>query len=77
MGKVIGILLLLVSTNALADVDYNCLNACTSEGQMYGYCQSKCSYDSAPVMRQVDYNCVNKCTAAGNLYNYCTQRCSF
>jgi len=25
-------------------IDYTCLNACTSSGMTYGYCQSKCSY---------------------------------
>jgi hypothetical protein len=26
-------------------VDYKCLNECTSEGYMYGYCWDVCSYN--------------------------------
>lgn len=73
---------LLASGSAFALTDYNCVNSCTAEGNMYNFCVSKCSYDSPAPSRagppkQTDYGCVNRCTAKGNMYSYCVQECSY
>lgn len=37
-------LLSLTALHALADVEWSCVNNCTSSGYMYDYCTRACSY---------------------------------
>jgi len=77
MKKLTLILSIILSGNALAATDYTCVNRCSANGYQYGYCQSKCSYNSGYSSGQTDYTCVNRCTANGYLYGYCQQACSY
>jgi len=90
MKKLFIALLSLISLSAsaenfvVAQVDYTCINNCSSKGYQYGYCQSICSYNdnnqsySQPQpVKQIDYACVNDCTNKGYQYQYCTSKCSF
>lgn len=71
--------LLLICMPASAATDYQCVQACTSQGLLYQYCVSQCSYDPTPQPRQrrIDYGCVQQCTARGFMYSYCVQACSY
>lgn len=63
---------------SLESTDYKCLNDCTSNGSMYAYCKSKCSYDiSSQLSSNIDYTCQNNCIANGYMYSYCKQACSY
>lgn len=66
----------IISTQAFAATDFQCLNDCTRQGYMYGFCQSKCSYNNSPSIR-VDFQCVNNCTSKGYMYSYCQHACSY
>ena len=79
MKKLILAVSILISTNALAATDYTCVSNCTSSGYMYGYCQSKCSYNTNTfgTQKRTDYSCVNNCTSKGYLYGYCKSQCSY
>ncbi len=71
-------ILLLSTAYAFQSTDYTCMNDCSSNGYMYQYCQSRCSYDNAPQMpKRTDYTCVSNCTDKGYMYSYCQQACSY
>jgi len=80
MSKLITAILILTASNIHAATDYTCVNNCSNQGYMYGYCQNKCSYNSSSnynTQKQTDYTCVNRCSNAGYMYNYCQSKCSF
>lgn len=79
MRNIIVLLFLLLTNNAFALTDYQCVNDCTARGYMYNYCTEKCSYgDREPFkIKQTDYKCVNDCTRQGYQYQYCTNICSY
>jgi len=87
LSGVLGLLVaMLLSIEALAGTDYNCVSDCTGKGYLYSLCQNKCSYPDSPSSNNsnsfsqpkgTDYQCVNDCTAKGYMYNYCKSRCSY
>ena len=48
MRYLIVVSMVLFTQSAMADVDYTCLNRCTSQNYQYQYCQEVCSYNTAP-----------------------------
>ena len=44
----VAVLLALLAQCATADIDYTCLNRCTSQNYQYQYCQEVCSYNTTP-----------------------------
>lgn len=48
MRYLLAVLSALLAHSALADIDYTCLNRCTSQNYQYQYCQEVCSYNTAP-----------------------------
>lgn len=89
MNKYLFVLLLCVApikTYAFPQTDYQCVNNCTAQGNQYGLCKARCTWDNspqpqptyqAPQIKQTDYQCVNKCTSAGYQYGLCVDRCSY
>lgn len=93
MNKYLIVFLLLcvapINTYAFPQTDFQCVNNCTAQGNQYGLCQARCTWDSspqqeqqqpvyqAPQMKQTDFQCVNKCTSAGYQYGLCMDRCSY
>jgi len=79
MIKILAIALTLVSTSAMAQIDFTCLNACTNSGFAYGLCQNRCSYTSnlGGQIKQMDYTCQNRCISQGYNSMYCRDNCSY
>lgn len=81
MKNIILVCFMLITTNAFAMTDYQCVNDCTAQGYLYTYCTKKCSYNDGSnnlyKQKQVDYKCVNDCTRQGYQYQYCTNICSY
>ena len=89
---VLFLLLFLLTGTAVAATDFKCMNNCTSQGYLYNYCLSQCSYDNSPQtyqpqtnqqqpqlqrVPQTDFKCVSDCTSKGYQYGYCKDRCSY
>ena len=56
----------LISTAAASQsADYKYMIDCTSNGSIYQYSQSKCSYDNTLSCSRTDYYCQNNCTNKG------------
>lgn len=78
MKKIAIIFGLMLSSVANSAVDYGCAANCRAKGFQYGYCQSACSYDTAPSLGgRTDYQCQSACQAKGYMFNYCKQACSY
>ena len=89
MKKLVVLLVLIVAPiSTYASTDYQCVTKCTSEGNQYGLCLSRCSWDDssqqpsretyqAPQIKQTDYQCVQRCTSNGYQHGLCMGKCSY
>lgn len=77
--RLIGLLIFsIITSQVFAAIDFQCMNECARQGSMYGFCQSRCSYNATIQMnKRVDYTCLNSCTRKGYMYSYCQQSCSY
>lgn len=65
----VGILLALVSSSAIAAIDSTCLNQCSSHGYNYQYCLQACTYNSSPTIAEPDLNPWNSINNSLKQYN--------
>lgn len=80
--RMLAVAVVLSSGVAAAGTDYQCMQNCADQGYLYGFCKSKCSYDTemptpAPVQTRTDYKCMSDCSEAGYMYAYCKSRCTY
>lgn len=78
-------LLLAGTAQAYEQTDYACQSKCLSQGNLFGLCKARCTYDSMPsfdsnkfeMPKSTDYSCQAKCIQGGMSYGLCKERCSY
>lgn len=77
------VIMLFLSTEAMASTDYSCFQDCT-EKYSFAYCKEKCSYgeDSLSGSYQsetprTDYQCLSDCVDKGYQFSFCRSKCSY
>jgi hypothetical protein len=85
LAAMIGGIILLAGSDALAGMDYRCLATCQQHGLQHQYCVARCTVQTPrksddpafPDRHGTDYRCVDKCAGTGRPRQYCVKNCSY